>query len=273
MTIPAWLTGRFGVEREAMRAARPLPESPVQRVPVLDAPQCAEICANVHALRPFWTPREGKPCGFFTLGQASYFDCRDPRERREYLRRASDANALLRARFAPLYEAVRRALEAALAEPCALTESYALPGFHIWLSAGVPRLDLFGRQRGAYASVHFDLQYQLLEPGRGAPPTAREALSFTLPLRLPCAGGGLNLWDIDYADFLAAAARDRDVTPQRMSRSKPARRVVYAVGELVLHSGHALHQIAPVRRVRAGDERISLQGHALRTGEGWSLYW
>ena len=45
---------------------------------------------------------------------------------------------------------------------------------------------------------------------------------------------------------------------------------------LVLHSGHLVHQIAPTRGLEAGnpaDTRATLQGHAIRCGDTWSVYW
>ena len=47
----------------------------------------------------------------------------------------------------------------------------------------------------------------------------------------------------------------------------------YRIGGLVLHSGHKVHQIAPANDGQRGDERITLQGHGIRCGGVWNLYW
>jgi hypothetical protein len=47
----------------------------------------------------------------------------------------------------------------------------------------------------------------------------------------------------------------------------------YEPGKMVTHSGHYLHQIAPLAEVHPGDERITLQAHSARTEHGWILYW
>jgi len=52
-----------------------------------------------------------------------------------------------------------------------------------------------------------------------------------------------------------------------------ARHHAYQPGTLVLHSGHMLHQIAPVPSVEPDDERIALQGHGIFYDGGWKLYW
>ena len=47
----------------------------------------------------------------------------------------------------------------------------------------------------------------------------------------------------------------------------------YRVGAMALHSGHQLHQIAPASVLVEGDERITLQAHAVPGEGGWIVYW
>lgn len=194
---------------------------------------------------------------FYTLGHAAYRDCRDPVNRLRYFEGAPHLNELLVDHFRPLYQSVIARLEATLGEPCTLAEWQAIPGFHVWLESGIPR-------RGFdVGSVHFDLQY--LDNGlRGDQrPTAADVVSLTLPIRLPRAGGGLNVWDIEYPQPAGS-----EIWPfARMTQ------IHYEIGTLVLHTGHELHQIAPVKSMVAGDERICLQGHAMRQNGRWLLYW
>jgi hypothetical protein len=42
---------------------------------------------------------------------------------------------------------------------------------------------------------------------------------------------------------------------------------------MVLHSGHQLHQIAPAPKLVEGDERLTLQAHAVPATDGWIVYW
>lgn len=226
----------------------------VRQLPVLSPDECATIADRVHELHSLWLPRQP---GFYTLGYAAYMDCRDPVSRLRYLDDAPRLNGVLVDRFAPLYHSVIVALEEALGASCRLVERQAIPGFHVWLGLGIPHL---GFDTG---SVHFDLQYLdngLSEKGLL---TAADLVSWTLPVRLPKAGGGLNIWDVRHPE-----PAGREVWPfTRMSR------VRYSLGSLVLHTGHELHQIAPAERIEDGDERICLQGHAIRQNERWLLYW
>ena len=76
-------------------------------------------------------------------------------------------------------------------------------------------------------------------------------MSFTLAVALPQSGGGLNV---------------------RENR-KQVTHIPYHAGRLVLHRGDVLHQIAPTPQVRAGDERITLQGHGVLYRGVWHFYW
>jgi hypothetical protein len=226
----------------------------VRHLPVLRPAECATIADRVHELRSLWLLRQPQ---FYTLGYAAYMDCRDPVSRLRYFEDAPRLNRALVDHFGALYRSVIASLEEALTAPVELAARQAIPGFHVWLGRGVPHL---GFDAG---SVHFDLQY--LDNGLLGErwPTAVDVVSFTLPVRLPKAGGGLNVWDIRHPE-----PAGREVWPfTRMSR------VQYTLGSLVLHTGHELHQIAPVERIEEGDERICLQGLAIRQSGIWLLYW
>jgi hypothetical protein len=226
----------------------------VRHLPILDAEECAAIVDRVHELRSLWVFRQP---GFFTLGRAAYMDCRSPPAREHYLREAGWLNEELLRGFAPLYDNLIATLEEALGEPCRLIEWQAIPGFHIWLGRGIPRIGFDA------ASVHFDLQYFDLGLDGGEWPTLDEVVSFTLPVRLPQAGGGLNVWDVTHPEQVGWEAWPY----------KAVSRVPYSVGSLVLHTGHEMHQIAPVERIAEGDQRVCLQGHGIRKDGAWLLYW
>jgi len=214
----------------------------------LDAPACDAVLRQVHAMRPCWHRRMAE-APFFTLGTAAYLDAVS--DGHDYAARAAVSNAMLSAGFPTLLARLRDRLAGLLDAPVAYATHLALPGFHIFLSD-----PLF---LNPVASVHVDLQYQLLPwPGDAAPDFAHP-LSFTLPLALPRSGGGLNH---------TATPRPRPHSTAQLDLYQP-----YQAGHLYLHSGHLLHQIAPLRAIAPDDQRITLQGHAVRQGGVWQLYW
>lgn len=257
----AWLVGaacRAVRRRDGPRVAGTMTVAAawdgVRHLPILDPDECASIASQVCEMREHWIFRQP---GFYTLGYAAYMDCRDPQRRLRYFDDAPRLNRVLADRFEPVYRRVLAVLEAELAAPFSMAEEQAIPGFHVWLGPGIPH-------RGFDAgSVHFDLQY--LDNGLGGDGrlTAAEVLSVTLPVRLPKAGGGLNIWNVRYPE---------PAGPEVWPFTKMAA-VHYEIGSLVLHSGHELHQIAPAERIEDGDERICLQGHAVRQNGRWLLYW
>lgn len=236
------------------------------RVPVLERGECERVVADVHRLRKLWIERREPPCSFFTLGPASYLDCpQGELATNGYLQRAVYYNDVLARNFPGLYRTVREAVAGVVGADVAYSHQFALPGFHIWLAAAVCTRPV--------ASVHFDLQYRHLSWSAVDAPDFSQVLSFTLPLKLPEAGGGLWTWDLTYQEFLEAREKGFVDTVAELQRFKQIVPVAYRIGEAVVHSGHMLHQIAPVASVVERDERITLQGHALRCRNGWQLYW
>jgi hypothetical protein len=258
VALAAWLQGASRQERPEAIASTALGDGghaeTIIHLPILGVQECAATCERIHGLNRLWINRQP---GFFTLGRAAYMDCRSAEDRYRYFNEVGELNNALRDNFQPLYAGVGGALQQALGAPCRLMEDRAIPGFHIWRGAGIPR---FGFDAG---SVHFDLQYLDVGLHDGEWPGAGDVISFTLPLRLPKAGGGLNIWDIHYPEPAGWEVRPyKDVS-----------RVNYTVGSLVLHTGHELHQIAPVEQVEDQDERICLQGHGVHRDGCWWLYW
>jgi len=250
--LAAWGSGRIcALRRERRRTVAEV--ETVRYLPLLSAAECADLVERIHKLRDRWTFRQP---GFFTLGLAAYMDCHDQPLSR-YLEEAPLLNAILMRNFGPIYERLISTLQTALGESCTLIDGHAIPGFHIWLGDGIP-----SQERDA-GSVHFDLQYLDLGFREAEWPTQADIISFTLPVRLPAAGGGLNVWDIRFPEKAGW-----EIWP-----FTAVSRVNYSVGSLVLHSGHELHQIAPVESIDDGDERICLQGHGIRKDGNWFLYW
>jgi hypothetical protein len=258
-----------------MTVAKTAPHAP-WTIRIADEALCAAACREVYAQRPRWTARRfnGKP-PFYTLGNAAYADldfAKMPLE--EYLAGAGSVWTWAGAAVSELLERVRAALEDCVAAPVAFAHTVPEPGFHIFIGAAIPRTDC-ARRADDCASSHFDLQYRYVPWERWyANADVRSTVSFTLPMRLPPAGGGLTIWD--ELSFERVHEEIERGTFDSLSAAAHATRrstVTYEVGTLVVHSGHVLHQIAGVPRTAVADERITLQGHGVYADGAWRLYW
>lgn len=229
-------------------------------IPILSAEECARARNTVHALRSRWITRGSPEHPFHTVGAASYIDATSHAPAPRYSEILVETNPVLREHFRWLYARVMYALSIYLQAEVRTADDLALPGFHVWEGLNVPTSSL---------SIHFDLQYLAIPwPGVARADRTRP-LSFTLPVALPKAGGGLNSWDLRYE----AQATGRIATPDEMTRSRTRTFHPYAEGAMTLHSGHTLHQIAAVERAEPDDERITLQGHGLYCDGAWTIYW
>jgi hypothetical protein len=231
----------------------------VTRVPLLGESACDSVVAEVLARRSRWVQRG--TVEFYTFGAASYLD-----DGPTYEARAAELNPVLLALFAPLYAHLLDRIAGTLGAPAVLAAGKAVPGFHIWGVPGIPT--------GPHASLHFDLQYERLLWPDNAPATAASSMSFTLPVQLPRLGGGLSLWDTTYERVQAFYSRSsfpgsiEDLLPLFEEHVE-----TYVRGELVVHSGHQLHRIAPIAEVAPDDLRVTLQGHGRFMSGVWHLYW
>ncbi|MEH2233770.1 MAG: hypothetical protein V7K71_29725 [Nostoc sp.] len=229
---------------------------------IVTSEQCNDICSVIHSLREFWIKRGNSPKFFYTLGTASYLDfLNQPNFSKDYYTIAHEYNLLLELHFGWLYKLIKEYLEQTLINPVMYKPDAALPGFHIWQDS-----NLITKPN---ATTHFDLQYRNLKWDEGKL-DAVNTISFTLPIKLPKSGGGLNVWDFHYINNYSQAIAG-DVEILKRFRTKTFHD--YKVGEIVLHSGHTLHQIAPTTCIYPDDERITLQGHGLFCNGEWLLYW
>lgn len=226
--------------------------------PLLEDRDCIELRSRIWSLRDHWIARgQHEPRDFFTLGVAAYLDVLDSSDAEEsYYARLHSSNRLLVAHFADLLERVRRFFTAFFATEVALADELAIPGFHIFLGQAI--------QRASTAPAHFDMQYEALRFGR--PMDDELPFSFTLPIALPPAGGGLTTWPVFDEEWRRAGSAVVDARDGSLTYA-------YSPGTLLLQYGHVLHRIAPSGALSLDDERITLQGHGIRSGGRWQLYW
>ena len=222
--------------------------------------EATKACGIVHELRDHWIHRHAV-LPFYTLGAASYLDATGGRFA-AYQELARRSNPVLAEHFGWLFNRVRQGFESLVGKPVSFGDRLALPGFHVFLAH--PAFT------EATASIHYDLQYQGIDWSEvGAVDTADQR-SLTLSVSLPAAGAGLRIWDIDAREMARLTVEEQRA---RRAANRQPTYVPYTVGSLVIHTGHHLHQIAPLRDQRPEDERITLQAHAVPTGDRWVMYW
>ncbi|MDB5101339.1 MAG: hypothetical protein JWM80_5760 [Cyanobacteria bacterium RYN_339] len=227
-------------------------------LPLLTEAECRKALAEVHALEAHWLRRHPF-APFFTLGPASYLDA--PAGSAPYEAAAAVGNPVLAEHFGWLYARLDAALAEALGGPVAPAPRFALPGFHVF--------GFHAAFEEPVASVHTDQQYGLLAWDPADEPDFGRPVSFTLPVALPAVGGGLDVWDLHLAQLEPLSPPER----ARLIAAQEPTRHAYTVGTLVLHDGHLVHRIGHTPGLVAGDERVTLQGHAVPTRAGWRYYW
>ena len=228
-------------------------------LPLLSPGECTRVLERVEARREDWIPRSlGLP--FYTLGAASYLDA--GRGQSEYYDKAAAFNPLLERDFGWLYRRLQGSIAKHLRAAVAFEDRAARPGFHIFL-AHPAFMHPIGR-------IHFDLQFRDLEWPDEKEFDFSRSVSFTLAIRLPRSGAGLEVWDLDKVTWDAMSPTER----KRFAENVPPRRIPYRTGWMVCHSGMLMHRIAPATGYPQPDDmRITLQGHALPSQDGYRLYW
>ena len=225
---------------------------PLSQHELIGATECAEIAREVRDLSAHWTLRSAG--GFYSLGAASYMDA--GKDFAVYQQAAQATNQILLEHFGGLYDRVVAFLHQFLDEEVSLDLERAVPGFHVFLLRGEDRSKDNPARR-----AHFDLQWRLAYPGVNPEAT----LSFTLAIAMPTGGAGLAIWPLRWDEL------NRDAHSRVLEQ--PPQVAPYALGQMVLHDGLMLHAIGAARATRATGLRITLQGHAIRWGGRWRLYW
>jgi hypothetical protein len=213
----------------------------VKRFDVLGQAECLDCLRRIESLQGSWIQRGP---AFFTLGAAAYLDACGAKSAEAYRAKLQESNPVLLSAFYNELERVREIIEELVDAPCRYATELAAPGFHIFLKGSLSAV--------LRDNLHVDLQYTYLSIDADLfTPT----LTFTLPVVLPDAGAGIEFCTLD-----GSSPRGTLSTEQ------------YRLGELLVHSGRALHRRAHFPVTRAC-RRITLQGHAIRQHSHWVLYW
>lgn len=232
----------------------------ISELHILTEAECKEIRSIVYDLKILWVYR-GPEIPFYTLATASYLDAAFNNNFAYYCEMSQFYNPLLMKHLEWLYARVQQELEKHLDAPVVMHERYARPGFHIFLDHDLLRQPV--------ASIHCDLQHLLLDWGPVDQVDLEKPLSFTLSISLPKSGAGLNVWDIHQNELLGLTPTQK----QTLLHSRNCQRISYQAGGMLIHSGLSVHQIASIKDAIAGDERITLQGHAIFARGAWQIYW
>ena len=157
-----------------------------------------------------------------------------------------------------MYEILRSFCAELLCEPVEMAGELALPGFHIFEFDGSPKRD------EPASRAHFDLQWMDALPGCHLQGT----LSFTVALEQPSGGAAMQIWPLCRQELTTLTVPVREY-----AQSHGSRRLAYADGGVTIHDGHILHAIGNSEREDPRGRRITLQGHGVRLGGTWVLYW
>lgn len=138
-----------------------------------------------------------------------------------------------------------------------------MPGFHIYRGEpGLPTGIAYG------GSIHFDHP----QNDAGFTFSFTDAISFTLTIRLPENGGGLNHWPPAPKGLLKNNWFDKMSDEEKKWIKDNVQYSAYKPGHMIIHDGETLHQIAHNVPVNETDYRITLQGHGVNRGDHWMLF-
>jgi len=186
---------------------------------------------------------------FYTFGGSSYIDNKE-----DYRINLQKSNRFLFKSFSNLYKKLADYFGAEL------NDSIAYPGFHIFDE----------RCHNTSASIHFDSPYLKLPIYKT---TFSNPQSFTILLKKPFTGAGLNIWDeIDLNNMPPSRKREYMLVQDKaLANLGPPKYIEYELGKMYVHSGHVLHQICNTGGLK-GDCRITMQGHIIQDGNKKYMY-
>lgn len=231
-------------------------------IELLDDGACTDLVARLMSVSGSWYERhalDDQIHSFHTLGAATYLDTDEA-----YGPVAAAANPVLRENFSDLLARVMAAITARTGYPARLSDDLALPGFHIFRGdhRAPPGL-MYG------GTIHVDRPHD-----RHKFPFAIEAtLSLTLPIRIPACGAGMYHWSDVPESMMTGPKAPHAMPPEVRDWYDTNKRYIgYNAGEMVLHDGLTVHQLANPGRTRDDEYRISLQGHGVLGDGTWHLF-
>jgi hypothetical protein len=238
-----------------------------KQIPLLTPDQCREWVSRILDLRPCWLSHWDPPR--YTLGASSYDMNKGKEAIIVYIQHRNAYNRLLRETFGDLYRQLLDCLEVCYDHKCMLAEQLGHPTVHIFEGDSIPGGVMKPHR---HCDAHFHNPFFASKLGADwARIQDLPQFSFTLPLRLPSGGGGMNIWDLSLADYARYEAEGRDVSEIADSYTKHA--ILYREGTLITHAGLYLHEIMPVDTIRDGDIRITMQGHGALINDVYKLFW
>jgi len=243
------------------------------RVPCFNEEGSKELAQRVLSFKEHFTERNkitdeirvnGKdidePTKFYTLGTSTYLDMENA-----HGKNAEFTNNLLLENFGDMYQVLVPCLEGALNEKIMLMPGFNIPGFHIFNTDELPSpgVENGGSVHRDYPDYSAEFDFKYIRP-----------ISFTLMLQAPANGAGMNYWDDERLSeeityFQTFCGMDEDMFERVKLKAKYFE---YNIGELVIHDGQTLHQVANMVNVEKGEHRVSIQGHCVLTNEGYVIY-
>lgn len=190
-----------------------------------------EIADKVFRLQKYWVSRSDE-FPFYTIGRNAYQDGKTP----AYKEDIKVLNPILRQEFGDTYDIIIDHLSDQFKEPIVLNNDLAHPSFHIFKSS-----PFLLTHAGLW---HQDFPHETLGLG------SKDPYSFTIAIKLPTGGGGL--------DFIIDG----------MQRYLP-----YQEGEIIGHGGEILHRMASLKKYVPDEYRITLQGHLIRIDGLLTMFW
>ncbi|MBC1224358.1 hypothetical protein GNF10_27250 [Nostoc sp. UCD121] len=236
-----------------------LPFGKITNVPFMTEEECLTIYTAIYELKKMWSRRHENK---YTLGAASYIDANtNIYPYVSYYGKAKLFNPILQEHFGWLYQRLGDILSKELKNNICYQDNLALPGFHIFIS-GPKSID---REK----SLHVDFQGKFLKWDSSESINFHEPISFTLAIKLPECGGGLDVLDMRYEEYIKLSPKEQ----KQIFNSDLVKIYPYKLGDLLIRSGNIFHEVAAMPHIQLGEERITLQGHGLLCQDTWYLYW
>jgi hypothetical protein len=247
-------------------------------VPCFSKKDAEDIVAVVDMLEPYWARGSGgggprldytkRGVNFFTLGTSSWGEYSIANA---HGRRALMTNELISKHLGKFYLKMFKALSDHFDVPVFSPPEVNVPGFHIFTG-------LENSPKGLeyeYGSMHRDATHIRME----FPFAYTDIITFTIMLEEPEKGSSMNYWDDEVVNktigghAFGMSNRFRSIGKfMREQLTRTVKTFDYKIGELVIHDGQTIHQVANMVDTTPKDRRISLHGYGVLTDKGYIVY-